>query len=36
VGDGGGPVDFTDVSDEELEAIRAALQSDAVGGGETG
>ncbi len=35
-GDGGGPVDFTDVSDEELEAIRAALQNDAAGGREAG
>lgn len=35
VGDGGGPVDYVDVTDDELKAIRSALESEALGGGET-
>ena len=35
VGDGGGPVDFVGVSDEEVDAIREALQAEAAGGGAT-
>lgn len=35
VGDGGGPVDYVDVTDDELEAIRDALTKEAIGGGET-
>lgn len=35
VGDGGGPVDFVDVTDDELKAIRAALETEAAGGGAT-
>jgi len=35
VGDGGGPVDYVDVTDDEIDAIRRALEAEAAGGGET-
>ena len=36
VGEGGGPIDYMDVTDEEIDAIREALQGETSSSGEAG